>query len=90
MNLSHFGLLTCLFEVEIENRITVLTKIIGVQRYFSIHSRTLTGAKAHHTCLPTATPVHLDRDRPKEVAAAPTKVEEAPTEGKEGGVNCHK
>jgi hypothetical protein len=30
MNLRHFGLLTCQFDLEIEHRIIVLTKIIGV------------------------------------------------------------
>jgi hypothetical protein len=29
-DLLHFGLLTCQFDIEIEHRIIVLTKIIGV------------------------------------------------------------
>jgi hypothetical protein len=50
-------------------------------------SRTLTGAKARHTRLRTATNIHLlDRARPRELVEAEAKAEEAPTEVKEEGV----
>jgi hypothetical protein len=53
----------------------------------SIGSRTFTGAKAHHSRLPMATTVHLNRARQKDVVAAAAKVNEAPTEMEEEGTN---
>jgi hypothetical protein len=53
----------------------------------NIGSRTPTGAKAHHTRLPTATTIRLDRARWEDVVAATAEVEEAPTEVKEEGAD---
>jgi hypothetical protein len=54
----------------------------------SIGSRTLsTGAKPPHTCLWTATPIHLDRARQKDAAEAAAEAEEAPIEVKEEGAD---
>jgi hypothetical protein len=47
----------------------------------SIGSRTHTGAKARHTCLPAATNIRLDRAHLKDAVAA--KIEEAPAKVKE-------
>ncbi len=53
----------------------------------SIGSRTLTGAKAHHTRRPTTTAIRLDRARREDVVAAEAEVEEAPTEVEEEGAD---
>jgi hypothetical protein len=59
----------------------------GNIRNGSIGSRTLTGAKAHHTCLLTSTTIRLDRARWKDVVAAPAKTKEAPAEVEEEGAD---
>jgi hypothetical protein len=53
----------------------------------SIGSRTLTGAKAHHTGRPTTTTIRLDRACQEDVVTAKAEVEEAPTEVKEEGAD---
>jgi hypothetical protein len=61
-------------------RSTHPTTQTGTTRNGNIGSRTRTGVRDRHTCLRTATIIHLDGARPKDVVEVAAKVVEASTE----------
>jgi N-acetyl-beta-hexosaminidase len=70
-------------------RITQMTQT-GIMCNGSTCSRTLTGAKVHHTRLPTVTTIRLDRACRKDVVVAAANAKGAPTEVEEEGADSSK